>query len=184
MMKKKAPTFWFLVYQNSVPCLYWKRAGLWNAIMMDELKALDALVDDGYTITHLVYWMRRTMVSRKIVWDGLLQEQKGREIVLPKPTICYPCGLVFLFNWKCKKSHNTSILESIVAIWVTLRGRDKLGRVDRLDPSYLKLWLLGAQRWRVLICILSSSHYLPRSELQTFLMTIFLLGTAFGNLRK
>ncbi len=102
-------------------------------------RALDALVDDGYTITHpsVLNAANYGVPQNRMRWI-VAGTRKGREIVLPKPTNSVtPCGSVFLRSTENVKNHITRehTAESISRYMkLPYGGRDKLGRVDRLDP--------------------------------------------------
>lgn len=132
--------FWFIKKFRPSAFLIENVAGIMECDNDGRIKrALDALVDDGYTITHpsVLNAANYGVPQNRMRWI-VAGTRKGREIVLPKPTNSVtPCGSVFLRSTENVKNHITRehTAESISRYMkLPYGGRDKLGRVDRLDP--------------------------------------------------
>ena len=102
-------------------------------------RALDSLADDGYTITapRILNAANYGVPQNRMRW--IVAGTRGhKEIVLPEPSdTATPCGSVFLRPVDQVKNHITRehTAESISRYMkLPYGGRDKLGRVDRLDP--------------------------------------------------
>lgn len=102
-------------------------------------KALDALTEDGYTITEpkVLNATNYGVPQNRMRWI-VAGTRNNTKITLPEPTdTVTPCGSVFLRPIGNAKNHITRehTAESISRYMkLPYGGRDKLGRVDRLDP--------------------------------------------------
>lgn len=102
-------------------------------------KALDALTEDGYTITEpkVLNATNYGVPQNRMRWI-VAGARNNTKITLPEPTdTVTPCGSVFLRPIGNAKNHITRehTAESISRYMkLPYGGRDKLGRVDRLDP--------------------------------------------------
>lgn len=102
-------------------------------------KALDDLASDGYTITEprVLNAANYGVPQNRMRWI-VAGTRKNTNIILPEPTATVtPCGSVFLRSTENAKNHVTRkhTAESICRYMkLPYGGRDKLGRVDRLDP--------------------------------------------------
>lgn len=101
--------------------------------------ALDGLVSDGYTITEprVLNAANYGVPQNRMRWI-VAGTRKDTKIVLPEPTSTVtPCGSVFLRSTENVRNHVTRghTAESVGRYMkLPYGGRDKRGRVDRLDP--------------------------------------------------
>lgn len=102
-------------------------------------KALDALANSGYTITEprVLNAANYGVPQNRMRWI-VAGTRNNAKIVLPEPADSVtPCGSVFLRSIENVENHITRehTAESIGRYMkLPYGGRDKLGRVDRLDP--------------------------------------------------
>lgn len=102
-------------------------------------KALDSLVDEGYIITNPTLFNAANygVPQNRMRWI-VAGTRNNKKIVFPNPLdTVTPCGSVFLRPMDNIKNHITRehTAESIRRYMkLPYGGRDKLGRVDRLDP--------------------------------------------------
>lgn len=101
--------------------------------------ALDGLVSDGYTITgpRVLNAANYGVPQNRMRWI-VAGTRRNTKIVLPEPTSTVtPCGSVFLRSIENVGNHVTRghTAESVGRYMkLPYGGRDKRGRVDRLDP--------------------------------------------------
>lgn len=102
-------------------------------------QALDSLVADGYSITEprVLNAANYGVPQNRMRWI-VAGTRTNSKIILPEPSdTVTPCGSVFLRSLENVKNHITRehTAESIGRYMkLPYGGRDKLGRVDRLDP--------------------------------------------------
>ncbi len=102
-------------------------------------RALDSLAEDGYTITapQVLNAANYGVPQNRLRWI-VAGTRNRKQIVFPKPAdTVTPCGSVFLRPTDNVENHITRehTAESIGRYMkLPYGGRDKLGRVDRLDP--------------------------------------------------
>lgn len=101
--------------------------------------ALDELRNLGYSITtpQVINAAYYGVPQNRLRW--IVAGTRGRTpIILPKPNdVATPCGSVFLRNLTSAENHITrEHTAKSIARYIVLKygDRDKLGRVDRLDP--------------------------------------------------
>ena len=131
---------WFIKKFRPVAFLIENVAGILECDNDGRIKkALDDLVLDGYTITEprVLNAANYGVPQNRMRWI-VAGTRKNTKIVLPEPTTTVtPCGSVFLRSTENVKNHVTRehTAESISRYMkLPYGGRDKLGRVDRLDP--------------------------------------------------
>ena len=131
---------WFIEKFRPVAFLIENVAGIMECDNDGRIKkALDDLASDGYTITEpqVLNAANYGVPQNRMRWI-VAGTRKNTNIILPEPTATVtPCGSVFLRSTENAKNHVTRkhTAESICRYMkLPYGGRDKLGRVDRLDP--------------------------------------------------
>ena len=131
---------WFIEKFRPVAFLIENVAGIMECDNDGRIKkALDDLASDGYTITEprVLNAANYGVPQNRMRWI-VAGTRKNTKIILPEPTATVtPCGSVFLRSTENAKNHVTRkhTAESICRYMkLPYGGRDKLGRVDRLDP--------------------------------------------------
>lgn len=131
---------WFIRRFRPMAFLIENVAGIMECDTDGKIKrALDGLAADGYTITppRVLNAANYGVPQNRMRW--IVAGTRGEtQIVLPQPSEdVTPCGSVFLRPLDDVKNHITRehTAESIARYMkLPYGGRDKLGRVDRLDP--------------------------------------------------
>lgn len=131
---------WFIKRFRPIAFLIENVAGIKECDTDGQIKkALDALADDGYTITDpkVINAANYGVPQNRMRWI-VAGTRNSTKIVFPEPSdVVTPCGSVFLRPIENEKNHVTRehTAESISRYMkLPYGGRDKLGRVDRLDP--------------------------------------------------
>lgn len=131
---------WFIEKFRPVAFLIENVAGIMECDNDGRIKkVLDDLASDGYTITEprVLNAANYGVPQNRMRWI-VAGTRKNTNIILPEPTATVtPCGSVFLRSTENAKNHVTRkhTAESICRYMkLPYGGRDKLGRVDRLDP--------------------------------------------------
>lgn len=131
---------WFIKKFHPVAFLIENVAGIMECDTDGRIKKeLDSLVDDGYIITTptVLNAANYGVPQNRMRWI-VAGARNNKKIVFPKPLDAVtPCGSVFLRPIGNVKNHITRehTAESIGRYMkLPYGGRDKLGRVDRLDP--------------------------------------------------
>lgn len=131
---------WFIKKFRPVAFLIENVAGIMECDTDGRIKkALSDLSDDGYTITEprVLNAANYGVPQNRMRWI-VAGTRNNTKIVLPDPAdTVTPCGSVFLRSTENVKNHITRehTAESIERYMkLPYGGRDKLGRVDRLDP--------------------------------------------------
>ena len=131
---------WFIEKFRPVAFLIENVAGIMECDNDGRIKkAIDDLASDGYTITEprVLNAANYGVPQNRMRWI-VAGTRKNTNIILPEPTATVtPCGSVFLRSTENAKNHVTRkhTAESICRYMkLPYGGRDKLGRVDRLDP--------------------------------------------------
>lgn len=131
---------WFIKKFRPVAFLIENVAGIMECDTDGRIKnALTELVEEGYTITEpkVINAANYGVPQNRMRWI-VAGTRSNTKIVLPKPSEeTTPCGSVFMRPIGNAKNHITRehTAESISRYMkLPYGGRDKLGRVDRLDP--------------------------------------------------
>ena len=131
---------WFIKKFRPVAFLIENVAGIMECDTDGRIKKeLDSLVEDGYIITtpKVLNAANYGVPQNRMRWI-VAGARNNKRIVLPEPSATVtPCGSVFLRPIDNVKNHITRehTAESISRYMkLPYSGRDKLGRVDRLDP--------------------------------------------------
>lgn len=131
---------WFIKRFRPVAFLIENVAGIMECDADGRIqKALDSLADDGYAITppRILNAANYGVPQNRMRWI-VAGTRSNKKIMLPEPSSSVtPCGSVFLRSIEDAPNHITRehVAESIGRyVKLSYGGRDKLGRVDRLDP--------------------------------------------------
>ena len=131
---------WFIKKFRPAAFLIENVAGIMECDTDGRIKrALDTLAGDGYTITKpkVINAANYGVPQNRMRWIAA-GTRKNAKIVFPEPSDSVtPCGSVFLRPIENVQNHITRehTAESIGRYMnLPYGGRDKLGRVDRLDP--------------------------------------------------
>lgn len=131
---------WFIKRFRPVAFLIENVAGIMECDADGRIqKALDSLADDGYAITppRILNAANYGVPQNRMRWI-VAGTRSNKKIMLPEPSSSVtPCGSVFLRPIEDAPNHITRehVAESIGRyVKLSYGGRDKLGRVDRLDP--------------------------------------------------
>ncbi len=131
---------WFIKKFRPIAFLIENVAGIMECDADGRIKtALDSLADDGYMITapKVLNAANYGIPQNRMRWI-VAGTRNNKEIVFPEPSATVtPCGSVFLRPIDNVQNHITRehTAESIGRYMkLPYGGRDKLGRVDRLDP--------------------------------------------------
>lgn len=131
---------WFIKKFRPVAFLIENVAGIMECDNDGRVKkALDSLASDGYTITkpRVLNAANYGVPQNRMRWI-VAGTRKNTKIILPEPAAAVtPCGSVFLRSTENVENHVTRkhTAQSICRYMkLPYGGRDKLGRVDRLDP--------------------------------------------------
>lgn len=131
---------WFIKRFRPVAFLIENVAGIMECDADGRIqKALDSLADDGYAITppRILNAANYGVPQNRMRWI-VAGTRNNKKIMLPEPSSSVtPCGSVFLRPIEDAPNHITRehVAESIGRyVKLSYGGRDKLGRVDRLDP--------------------------------------------------
>lgn len=131
---------WFIKQFRPVAFLIENVAGIMECDTDGRIKrAMDSLADEGYIIPppRVLNATNYGVPQNRLRWI-VAGARNGKTIVFPEPSVyATPCGSVFLRPIEDVKNHITRehTAESIGRYMkLPYGGRDKLGRVDRLDP--------------------------------------------------
>lgn len=186
---------WFIEKFRPVAFLIENVAGIMECDNDGRIKkALDDLASDGYTITEprVLNAANYGVPQNRMRWI-VAGTRKNTNIILPEPTATVtPCGSVFLRSTENAKNHVTRkhTAESICRYMkLPYGGRDKLGRVDRLDPRLPSKTVIagGTKAAGALTCIRlyhGRYRYANVQDCKLSLTIIFLPGQMHDNLPK
>lgn len=131
---------WFIKKFRPAAFLIENVAGIMECDNGGRIKrALDDLASNGYTITEprVLNAANYGVPQNRMRWI-VAGTRKNTKIILPEPMAAVtPCGSIFLRSTENVKNHITRehTAGSIIRYMkLPYGGRDKLGRIDRLDP--------------------------------------------------